>query len=358
MYSKNNKYMQEQKSANRAQRFSLRKLSIGTVSVLLGTLMFFSNGQVSADTTTGTDTSADTASVNSAANDTSASAVTLSSTDSSAVSDANSSAAASSAATTDASSAASTAATANSQAASDDAASAEGKITDEAKAKGLTDSDVSPVMSDPNGASLVVNNSNIPSGYKADPTEGRYTFGILSLGPISDAGLTSYNQTYGVNYYIRLSTAAKATNGVYDDTVYIQLVDADQDKVIWETTAKPGDVKKTIDVLKPTSGNPFQYSYVENTVNGVTSKTIKFDASPNDVANGRMYSTAVYQLGKNSQISGTAIVFDYPSPSTIETRYIAKDAAGNETILATYDETGRPGSTYTASGLRDLLAMT
>ncbi|MGN1336054.1 MAG: YSIRK-type signal peptide-containing protein, partial [Limosilactobacillus mucosae] len=390
MYSKNNKYMQEQKSANRAQRFSLRKLSIGTVSVLLGTLMFFGNGQVSADTTTDTDTSADTASVNSAANDTSASAVTLSSTGSSAASDANSSAAASSAAasaqtataaaaststtdssqaastassaassasatTTDASSAASTAATANSQAASDDAASAEGKITDEAKAKGLTDSDVSPVMSDPNGASLVVNNSNIPSGYKADPTEGRYTFGILSLGPISDAGLTSYNQTYGVNYYIRLSTAAKATNGVYDDTVYIQLVDADQDKVIWETTAKPGDVKKTIDVLKPTSGNPFQYSYVENTVNGVTSKTIKFDASPNDVANGRMYSTAVYQLGKNSQISGTAIVFDYPSPSTIETRYIAKDAAGNETILATYDETGRPGSTYTASGLRDFV---
>lgn len=44
MYSKNNKYMQEQKSANRAQRFSLRKLSIGTVSVLLGTLMFFGNG--------------------------------------------------------------------------------------------------------------------------------------------------------------------------------------------------------------------------------------------------------------------------------------------------------------------------
>lgn len=96
MYSKNNKYMQEQKSANRAQRFSLSKLSIGTVSVLLGTLMFFSNGQVSADTTTGTDTSADTASVNGAANDTSASAVTLSSTDSSAASDANSSAAASS----------------------------------------------------------------------------------------------------------------------------------------------------------------------------------------------------------------------------------------------------------------------
>ena len=98
MYSKNNKYMQEQKSANRAQRFGLRKLSIGTVSVLLGTLMFFGNGQVSADTTTGTDTNAEATNVNSTVNDTSASAVTLSSTDSAAAGDANSSAAVSSAA--------------------------------------------------------------------------------------------------------------------------------------------------------------------------------------------------------------------------------------------------------------------
>ena len=170
--------MQEQKSANRAQRFSLRKLSIGTVSVLLGTLMFFSNGQVSADTTTGTDTSADTASVNSAANDTSASAVTLSSTDSSAAS-----------AQTATAAAASTATTANSQAASDDAASAEGKITYEGRVKGLTDSDVSPVMSNANGASVVADESNIPSGYKADPTDGRYTFGIISLGGDYDLSL-------------------------------------------------------------------------------------------------------------------------------------------------------------------------
>ncbi|MDC2843045.1 mucin-binding protein [Limosilactobacillus mucosae] len=379
MYSKNNKYMQEQKSANRAQRFSLRKLSIGTVSVLLGTLMFFSNGQVSADTTNA-DTSADTTNVTSTANDTSASAVTLNSA-STAASDANNSAAASSAAasaqtataasasaasqsaaatsTADSSQAASTApaaTTAASSAATDNAASAEGKITDEGKAKGLTDSDVTPEMSDANGASLVLDNSSqIPSGYKADPTEGRYTFGILSLGPINDSGLTSYNQTYGVNYYIRLSTAAKATDGVYDDTVYIQLIDADQDKVIWETSAKPGDAKKSIDALNPTNGNPFQYSYVENTVNGVTTKTISFDASPIDTKNGSMYSTAVYQVGSDSQTSSTAVSFNYPSPSTIETRYIAKDAAGNETILATYDETGRPGSSYTVSGTRDFV---
>ncbi|WP_270448120.1 YSIRK-type signal peptide-containing protein [Lactobacillus delbrueckii] len=237
----------------------------------------------------------------------------------------------------------------------DDSLSSSGEITTAGKDKGLTDSDVDPVMSDANGASLKLDDSKIPSGYKADPTEGRYTFGILSLGPVNDKGFTSYNQKYNTNYYIRVSTAAKATNGVYDDTVYIQLVDADKDTVIWENSAKPGDLNKTIDALNSTNGNPFQYSYAENVVNGVTSKTIKFDASPINANNGRMYSTAVYQAASDTQSSGTAISFDYPIASTIKTRYIAKDATGNETVLATYDETGRPGSSYTASGLRDFV---
>ncbi|NYA59175.1 YSIRK-type signal peptide-containing protein, partial [Lactobacillus salivarius] len=208
MYSKNNKYMQEQKSANRAQRFSLRKLSIGTVSVLLGTLMFFSNDQVSADTTTGTDTSADTASVNSATNDTSASTVTLSSKDSSAASDANSSAVASSAASAQTATAASasatsqfaaTTATADSSqaastatsAASDDALSSKGEIVATDK---ISNSDVTPGMSDPNGASIVADQSKIPSGYEVDPADDRYTFGIVSLGPTAATdGTTTYN---------------------------------------------------------------------------------------------------------------------------------------------------------------------
>ena len=408
MLSKNNTYLKKKKIANQAQRFGLRKLSIGTVSVLLGTLLFMGNSQASADTTTDTTSTGTEEKTASTTTDLNASQVALSSTGSQAaasesaatVSQATSSSttATSQAATNSATVAsdtttdtaktttpatstvaqsetavkatatttptadtnasittaeASAATTANSQATSDDAISAEGKITDEGKTKGLTDSDVTPGMSNANGASLVLDNSSkIPSGYKADPTEGRYTFGILGLGPVSDPKLTSYNQTYSVNYYIRLSTAAKATNGVYDDTVYIQLVDADQDKVIWETSAKPGDVNKTIDALNSTNGNPFQYSYAENTVNGVTSKTINLNASPLNSKNGSMYSTAVYQVDSDSLSSGTSITFNYPIASTIETRYIAKDAAGNETILATYDETGRPGSSYTASGLR------
>lgn len=381
MYSKNNKYMQEQKSANRAQRFSLRKLSIGTVSVLLGTLMFFSNGQVSADTTTGTDTSADTASVNSAANDTSASAVTLSSTDSSAASDANSSAAASSAAVsaqtataaaastsaTDSSQAASTASsaastaatattdastatTANSQAASDDAASSEGQILATDK---ISDSDVTPGMSAANGASVVADESKIPSGYKADPTDGRYTFGIVSLGPFTTSEKsTTYNGENGTNYYFRFSTSKTATNGQYDDTVYAQLVDADTDQVLWEGTLTVNGATVQVDKLKTVisdgSTHHYQLTYMANTTNGVTTKQIEVNS---DV--GTQYAKVVYDAENSSNTSsGTVTHVMYPDESTIRTEYIAKDAAGNETILADYEQTGRQGYTYTASGAR------
>ena len=385
MYSKNNKYMQEQKSANRAQRFSLRKLSIGTVSVLLGTLMFFSNGQVSADTTTGKDTSADTASVNSAANDTSASAVTLSSANSSAASSAAASSAAASAqtataaaaatSTTDSSQAASTASsaassastamTANSQAASDDAASAEGKITDEGKAKGLTDSDVSPVMSNANGASVVADESNIPSGYKADPTDGRYTFGIISLGGdydkwgIDNSKYKSYNGENNTNYYIRFSTSKNATNGIYDNTVYVQVVDATTDTVKWERTLTPnsGAVKINngtdgFELSSVVAGvtQYYEITYTNTKIDNVS--TSRISINPN---NGSLTSLTVYSNGKaaTKPTPGTYTSVTYPATGTIETEYIAKDAAGNETTLATYEEMGREGYKYTASDSRE-----
>ncbi|WP_143454486.1 mucin-binding protein, partial [Ligilactobacillus salivarius] len=380
-----------QKSANRAQRFSLRKLSIGTVSVLLGTLMFFGNGQVSADTTTGTDTSAEATNVNSAANDTSASAVTLSSTGSTAASDAKSSAAVSSAtasaqtataaatsansqsaaatstadssqtasaastadsAVTNAvSSASSAATTADSQAASDDALTSKGEIV--AKDK-LSDSDANPGMSNANGATITADQSQIPSGYEADPTEGRYTFGILSLGPVTVSDLTSYNQKYNTNYYIRVSVAKNGNNGVYDDTVYIQLVDANTNTVLWENTSVPGDTNKKVGYLKNTSDNTYYtYSYTETVVNGVASKGINFTSNL-----GNMYSINVYEPSNPTKnVQATSIGFDYPIASTLETRYIAKDAAGNDVILATYDETGRIGYQYTASGVRNFVGF-
>ncbi|MDC2840322.1 mucin-binding protein [Limosilactobacillus mucosae] len=390
MYSKNNKYMQEQKSANRAQRFSLRKLSIGTVSVLLGTLMFFSNGQVSADTTN-TDTSADTTNVTSTANDTSASAVTLNSA-STAASDANNSAVASSAAasaqtataasasaasqsaaatsTADSSQAASTApaaTTAASSAATDNAASAEGKITDEGKAKGLTDSDVTPEMSDANGASLVADNSNIPSGYKADPTEGRYTVGIVSLGGDFDKWVSgdaskfkSYNGENNTNYYLRFSTSKNATDGTYDSTVYAQVVDATTDTVKWERALTPnsGAVKVNngtdgFELSSLVAGVTQYYELTYTNTKIGNASTSRIAINPN---NGTLTAVTVYSNGKaisaGSATPGTYTSVLFPATGVIKTEYIAQDAAGNETTLATYEEGGRQGYTYTISDSR------
>ncbi|MDC2844409.1 YSIRK-type signal peptide-containing protein [Limosilactobacillus mucosae] len=414
MLSKNNTYMKKKKTANQAQRFGLRKLSIGTVSVLLGTLLFMGNSQASADTTTdtaSTDTEAKTAS---ATTDLNASQVALSSTNSQAAASegtlttsqassstvpvasqvAASSVTAASTATTAAAKAttsatptaagsettakttatttptaetnasitiaeASAATTANSQATSDDAVSAEGKITDEGKTKGLTDNDVAPGMSNANGASLVLDNSSqIPSGYKADPTKGRYTFGIVSLGGDFVADNTgsqnndTYNDTHSTKYYLRFSTSSTATNGKYDETVFAQVVDGNTDQVIWESSLTPELGTVEVDKLSNVGSDGITYHYLltynVTTVNGVTTKTIDINTN-----RGTQSAKVVYSAdGSVGSAPASVVHLNYPSASTIKTEYIAKDAAGNETILAEYEETGRQGYTYTVSDQR------
>ena len=249
---------------------------------------------------------------------------------------------------------ASAATTANSQTTSDDAISAGGKITDEGKTKGLTDSDVTPGMSDANGASLVLDNSSkIPSGYKADPTEGRYTFGIVSLGGDFDPGTskasgkdinnTTFNGENGKQYYFRFSTKAAASDGKYDDsTVYAQVVDASNNSIVWSNTLTPqADIK---DIL-----STFALSYTTSTTNGLTTALVNLTNSI-----GTQYSKVIYSAaGDNSM--GSTVHVTLPIASTITTEYIAKDASGAETELATYEETGRQGYTYTASGVRSFV---
>ncbi|WP_048344799.1 YSIRK signal domain/LPXTG anchor domain surface protein [Limosilactobacillus mucosae] len=409
MLSKNNTYLKKKKIANQAQRFGLRKLSIGTVSVLLGTLLFMGNSQASADTTTDTTSTGTEAKTASATTDLNASQVALSSTGSQAAASesaatasqatSSSTTATSQAATNSATAAsdtttdttktstpatstaaqsktavkatatttptaetnasittieASAATTANSQATSDDAVSAEGKITDEGKTKGLTDNDVAPGMSNANGASLVLDNSSqIPSGYKADPTEGRYTFGIVSLGGDFNPGTskaggkdidnTTYNGENGKQYYFRFSTKAAASDGKYDDsTVYAQVVDASNNSVVWSDTLTPqADIDKIL--------SRFKLSYTTSTVNGLMTALVNLTNSI-----GTQYSKVIYSAaGDNSM--GSTVHVTLPIASTITTEYIAKDASGAETELATYEETGRQGYTYTASGVRSFV---
>ncbi len=414
MLSKNNTYLKKKKIANQAQRFGLRKLSIGTVSVLLGTLLFMGNSQASADTTTDTTSTGTEAKTASATTDLNASQVALSSTGSQAAASesaatasqatsssmtatsqaATNSATAASDTTTDTTKTstpatstaaqsktavkatvtatptaetnasitiaeASAATTANSQATSDDAVSAEGKITDEGKTKGLTDNDVAPGMSNANGASLVLDNSSqIPSGYKADPTKGRYTFGIVSLGGDFVADNTgsqnndTYNDTHSTKYYLRFSTSSTATNGKYDETVFAQVVDGNTDQVIWESSLTPELGTVEVDKLSNVGSDGITYHYLltynVTTVNGVTTKTIDINTN-----RGTQSAKVVYSAdGSVGSAPASVVHLNYPSASTIKTEYIAKDAAGNETILAEYEETGRQGYTYTVSDQR------
>ena len=420
MLSKNNTYLKKKKIANQAQRFGLRKLSIGTVSVLLGTLLFMGNSQASADTTNDTTSTGTEAKTASTTTDLNASQVALSSTGSQAAASesaattsqatSSSTTATSQAATNSATAAsdtttdttktstpatstaaqsktavkaiatatptadtnasittaeASAATTANSQTTSDDAISAEGKITDEGKTKGLTDSDVTPGMNDANGASLVADNSNIPDGYKADPTDGRYTFGIVSLGGDFDKwGVTdsskfkTYNGENNTHYYIRFSTSKNATNGIYDDTVYVQVVDATTDTVKWERALTPNSgavkVNNGVDGFELTSlvNNVTQYYEITYTNTKVgTASTSRISIDPH---NGSLTALNIYSNGKTTSgaTPGTYTSVTYPAAATIKTEYIAKDAAGKETTLATYEETGREGYNYTASNSR------
>ena len=248
--------------------------------------------------------------------------------------------------------------------ATDDSISSEGKITDEGKAKGLTDSDVTPGMSDADGASLVLDKSKIPSGYKADPTEGRYTFGIVSLGEFTtqdgttlggfdiSADNTTYNGTHDTKYYLRFSTSKTAVDGKYDDTVYAEVVNAATGETENEYTLTPNGTA-TISELENlvkinNSIHHYQLTYTVLNNNGVSTKQIDVNS---DV--GTQYSKVIYDAGNGTNTSsGTVVHVMYPGESTITTQYIAKDAAGNETVLANYEETGREGFTYTASGER------
>ena len=248
----------------------------------------------------------------------------------------------------------------------DDSLSSSGEITSDGKAKGLTDSDVTPGMSDANGAKIVLDNSNIPSGYKADPTEDRYTFGIISLGGdydkwgIDNSKYKSYNGENNTNYYIRFSTKKTATDGTYDDIVYAQVVDATTDTVKWEQTLTPNS--GAVKINNGTDGfelsslvkNVTQYYEINYTYTKIGNAFISRVAlNPN---NGQLTSLVVYRNGKaviaSEASAGTYVSVSYPTTGTIETEYIAKDAADNETTLATYEKTGRQGYKYTISGSR------
>ena len=353
MLSKNNRKLQERKLQEK-QRFGFRKYSFGLASALLGVSFMLGTGStVSAATTTPSETAATSQSGTSATEKPTGSAATTTPSETAATSQSGASA--------------TEKPTGSAAQATDNAASAKGKITDEGKKKGLTDSNVDPKMSDANGASLVADNSNIPSGYKADPTEGRYTVGIVSLGGDFDkwvkgdsSKFKSYNGENNTHYYLRFSTSKNATNGTYDSTVYSQVVDATTDTVKWEQALTPnsGAVKVNngtdgFELSSKVAGvtQYYELKYTDTKIGNASTSRIAI--IPN---NGSLTAVTVYSNGKaipaGSATPGTYTSVLFPATGVIKTEYIARDAAKKETTLATYEEGGRQGYKYTISGPR------
>ena len=385
MLSKNNRKLQERKLQEK-QRFGFRKYSFGLASALLGVSFMLGTGStVSADTNTPAETVAATMKSNSGTGSeatenkgTDAAAGTTdtfatnpnpkTSTDKALEKPSENKGSADSAGTDSTAPAkAAPARAASTTAATDNSIYSKGKITDDGKAKGLTDSDVDPEMSDDNGASLVADNSNIPSGYKADPTEGRYTVGIVSLGGDFDkwvkgdsSKFKSYNGENNTHYYLRFSTSKNATNGTYDSTVYSQVVDATTDTVKWEQALTPNSgavkVNNGTDGFELSSKVDGVTQYYELTYTNTkigNASTSRIAINPN---NGTLTAVTVYSNGKaipaGSATPGTYTSVLFPATGVIKTEYIARDAAGNETTLAKYEEGGRQGYTYTISDSR------
>ena len=393
MLSKNNRKLQERKLQEK-QRFGFRKYSFGLASALLGVSFMLGTGStVSAATTPQSETASTTttSSAGSAATpteNTSSEATENKGTDAAAgTTDAfatnpnlktstdkalkkpseNKGSADSAGTDSTAPAKAAPARAASTTAATDNSIYSKGKITDDGKAKGLTDSDVDPEMSDDNGASLVADNSNIPSGYKADPTEGRYTVGIVSLGGDFDkwvkgdsSKFKSYNGENNTHYYLRFSTSKNATNGTYDSTVYSQVVDATTDTVKWEQALTPNSgavkVNNGTDGFELSSKVDGVTQYYELTYTNTkigNASTSRIAINPN---NGTLTAVTVYSNGKaipaGSATPGTYTSVLFPATGVIKTEYIARDAAGNETTLAKYEEGGRQGYTYTISDSR------
>ncbi|WP_155859690.1 mucin-binding protein, partial [Lactobacillus equicursoris] len=95
----------------------------------------------------------------------------------------------------------------------------------------------------------------------------------------------------------------------------------------------------------------YELTYTNTKIGNASTSRIAIN--PN---NGSLTAVTVYSNGKaipaGSATPGTYTSVLFPATGVIKTEYIAKDAAGKETTLATYEEGGRQGYTYTISDSR------
>ena len=227
---------------------------------------------------------------------------------------------------------------------------------------------VTPGMSDPNGATLTDRPQTIPSGYAADPTSGRLTFGIWNL--------SSYNQLYNKNYYITLSV--DKTNSATNPNVFVRLVDKSTGSEVANTTLSNAVAAKEINLGDLSSQKYYPYLVYNASTDGNPSSVdiiIKHneDLNPSgfDYKTEQVYdyltpanqgekkpgveiavpSTKMNQTTHYKVVDTASSTFD-ASRSKADTTTQSYKPTGNETELASYTQTGIQGQDYTASNPR------
>ncbi|MBS6988649.1 MAG: accessory Sec-dependent serine-rich glycoprotein adhesin, partial [Streptococcus parasanguinis] len=227
---------------------------------------------------------------------------------------------------------------------------------------------VTPGMDNANGATLTDKSTTIPSGYAADPTSGRLTFGIWNL--------SSYNQLYNKNYYITLSV--DKTNSASNPNVFVRLVDKTTGSEVANTTLSNAVAAKEINLGNLSSQKYYPYLVYNASTDGNPSSVdiiIKHNEELNpsgfDYKTEQVYdylspanqgekkpnveiavpSTKMNQTTHYKVVDTTSSTYN-ASRSKADTTTQSYKPTGNETELASYTQTGIQGQNYTASNPR------
>ena len=290
---------------SKRQRFSLRKLTIGVCSVLLGTTIFATNAvaaeEVSATAAEATTTAAapaTTAEATTEAETTAAPAATEETTAApEAAAETTAAPAAAEETTTAAPAAGETPRTRSRRAASQGSDNSPVDVETTLKA-GET---ATPDMSNPNGA-RVQSRDITDSSYKKADTD--YTFHVLDL--------TRYNQRYNTNYYTRAYKPFSDSNNVT-----VELVDKNT-----------GSVIETVQINE-TSG-PQTFQKTKQASNGELTLYVKYDKNPGD--KGRDGSPFLQFHWDIDQVIQSYAKLDQRTPENVAKTQLYQDVFNSRTM--------------------------
>ncbi|EDT14198.1 MucBP domain-containing protein [Clostridium perfringens] len=238
----------------------------------------------------------------------------------------------------------------------DDSLKKEGTIS----YSGLEDSDIDPVISEPNNARLDWT-ATAPEGLGFDPDKERFTIGIIDYDSTYSAGVdnhSTYKKQTDKDYYITVSVDSIHKKERSED-VYITVFDKATGTKVGSTVISVGEVDKAIPGTKHTekSGKgdiELSVSYTKSSSGAVLN--IKYPQRFNNGQN-HPYITSAFDAVVPSKVGNHSdqIQYKVPSISSLSTYYALKGENGQpDTILASYKNTGLEGSEYTMSDKREI----